>query len=308
VLTHKIAGIIFRTCSNAWIPSLRQDLLDQFLIGDVAPDVRHFVRQVGSDSATLSRLGRKEQEMLLRWDRISVDWLNDSVLKYPEVHSRLFDVVDRPEEIKVWIDKNYVYICDFKCNRLDLFYTEEFGGYVKEQHKYMPEYYVASNFRQMFSSFLSQFSAILLHGAGLIRRNRAVLFLAPDEGGKTTVVKQSNGEPVLSDDQLILRKKGDDIIAHGTPFGAMTSGPCQATLGAIFVLEKASYFQLEPISPSNLIHCLWTAHRNYTFFLPQRLKKYAFQTLIDICHQVPVYMMQFPKDYVDWDAIDAAME
>ena len=66
--------------------------------------------------------------------------------------------------------------------------------------------------------------------------------------------------------------------------------------------------EIEPIEPADLVQCLWAEHRNYTFFLPKHLKKKAFQILIDVCYRVPVYMMRFPKDYVDWDAIDAAME
>jgi hypothetical protein len=43
------------------------------------------------------------------------------------------------------------------------------------------------------------------------------------------------------------------------------------------------------------------------FFLPKHLKRRAFEVLCDVCYQAPAYWMSFPKDYVDWEAIDAAM-
>jgi hypothetical protein len=209
---------------------------------------------------------------------------------------------------ELWIAPHYLYLYNFFGNRLDIFYSEKHGGFITKTQKYMPEHCVAANFQQIFSSFLPNFSAIMLHAAGVIRRDRAVLFFAPDEGGKTTVVMNSNGEPVLGDDQLILRRKSGDIIAHATPLGPMTSGPCQARVGAIFLLEKAPGFGLKPLVPAEFIQHIWSMHQNNTFFLPRHLKKMSFQLLCDLSYQVPIHLMRFPQNFVDWDAIDAATE
>jgi hypothetical protein len=308
VVTLKIAGIVFRTESNARLPWLQKDPYVQFLTGDEKPAVRHFFSKIGFDPIVLSPLSMEEQKILARQDGFRPDWLNNPVLKCPQVRSRLKVLTGRPEEMEIWVGENYVYMIDFSCNRLDIFYTEKFGGYVTERQRYMPEHYVAANFRQIFSTFFSQFAAFLLHGSGVIRRERAVLFLASDGGGKTTVVAQSNGEPVLNDDQIIIRQEGEDVTAHGTPLGVITSGPCQAPVGALFMLEKSSSFQIEPVSPSELVQYLWSEHQNYTFFLPKHLKKRVFRLLCDLCYRIPVYLMRFPKDHVDWDAIDAVME
>jgi len=307
VVTHKIAGIVFRTESSARLPWLQKDSFEHFLTGDAKPAVRHFFSKIGFEPQTLSPLKIEEQKTLLRYDGFCPDWLKNPVLKCPQVRRRLNALTGRLEEVQIRVGENYVYMIDFSCNRLDIFYTEKLGGYVTERQRYMPEHYVAANFRQIFSTFLSHFAAFLLHGSGVIRRGKAVLFLAPDGGGKTTVVEQSNGESVLNDDQIILSKEGDVIVAHGTPLGVITNGPCQARVGALFMLEKASAFRLEPIPPSELVQHLWTEHRNYIFFLPKLLKKQAFRTLCDLCYQVPAYLMRFPKAYVDWDAIDAVM-
>jgi hypothetical protein len=73
------------------------------------------------------------------------------------------------------------------------------------------------------------------------------------------------------------------------------------------MVDQAPYFELTPLEPPDVLQVLWTEHQNYVFLLPKHLKKQAFGVLSEVCYQVPVYRMRFPKDYVDWDAIDAAM-
>ena len=307
-VTHKIAGVVFRTESNRELPLLGGDPFKLFVTAGDSFDVHNSVCRVDFDPAAASLPREKWQETFYDGSRIPQDWLNNPFFKCPRVRERLNALPDDAAAGEIWVEEHYVYIYNFSCNRLDIFYSEEFGGFVAEQQKYMPEHCVAANFQQIFSSFLPNFSAILLHGAGVVRKNRAVLFFAPDDGGKTTVVRHSNGEPVLSDDQLILRRKDGDIVAHATPLGLMTSGPCQAKVGAVFLLEKAPAFGLKSIAPAEFVQCIWSMHQNNTFFLPRNLKKAAFQILCNLSYQVPAYLMRFPENFVDWDAIDAATE
>jgi len=72
-------------------------------------------------------------------------------------------------------------------------------------------------------------------------------------------------------------------------------------------LEKASSFQIQPVSPSEVVQYLWAEHHNYTFFLPKHLKQWAFRFICDLCYRLPIYLMRFPRDHVDWNAIDDAM-
>jgi hypothetical protein len=87
----------------------------------------------------------------------------------------------------------------------------------------------------------------------------------------------------------------------------MTSGPCQAPLAALFLLEKAPTFGLHPAESPGVVRRLWREHQLYTSILPHDLKTRGFNLFYDMCHRVPVYWMRFAKDYVDWAAIDAVM-
>ncbi len=96
-------------------------------------------------------------------------------------------------------------------------------------------------------------------------------------------------------------------MAHATPLGMVTDGPGQAPVSALFVLEKSPHFGIERIRPADLVRAFWEDPGNHTRLLTKELKLQAFDLFHELCHQVPAYRMCFPKDYVDWEAVDAAM-
>jgi len=248
LVTHHIAGLVFRTEFNAWFSRFGQIRYLQFRSDDrLVPDVRHRIVKIGDNTLTLpSPMGEERS------------WLNDSahesrvldgpILRSSVVRDWLKSYWDRSDQVEIWLHENQVILRDFARREFFQFYTERLGGYDEERRGYFPEYYVAANFRQMFSSFLPYFSAIQLHSSGVIRNGRAALFLAPDGGGKTTVLGHSTDDLILSDDQIILRKQGDVVVAYATPLGTITSGACQSNLGALFVLQSAPVFELSPLS------------------------------------------------------------
>ena len=308
VVTHKIGGIVFRTALNAWLPRIFEEPFELFGIEDTRPDIHQFISNLNPDHGGLPQPSDEERPNFSKYDYFPSDWQNNSFLRSQIVRNRLKGLPDLKEQVVIWVEDHYMFIRDFSCNRIDIFYTKKYQKYPPQHPGTIPEYYLAANLRQMLATFLPRFSAILLHCSGVIRGGRSALFVAPDDGGKTTVLAQSNGEPVLNDDQIIIRKEGDVAVAHATPLGVITSGPCQAPVGALFMLEKASSFQIDPVSPSEFVQYLWAEHQNYTFFLPKHLKQQAFRLLCDLCYRLPTYLMRFPRDHVDWDAIDDAME
>ncbi len=300
VVTHQLAGITFRIESDVRIPYLHSELFERFWVGDIEPDVRYRIRQVGQGVLTLPPLDDEERRWISRCMGFKRRWLEYSIWRSPEVRARLRACLDLPEMVHIDINWNGLYIRNLARNEFDLFYTPEKKG------RFLGSDMVAS-FRNWLSAFLANFSAVMIHGAGVIRRGSAALFLAPDGGGKTAVVKRSNGAPVLNDDHIILRQEDNVIIAHGTPLGRITSGPQQARVGSFFLLEKAAIFEIVPIKSLDVLHFLWNEHLHHWHFLPKGLRLRAFQILDDAFRQAPTYRMRFPQDHVDWDAIDAAM-
>ncbi len=300
VVTHQIAGIVFRTESDAWLPCLHEEPFERFRVGDVGPDVRNRIHRVGEDSLTLPPPVGEEQERIFHYTRGWPGRLASPLLRSPAVRATLQTCLERPEHVKAKFHKNWVIIHDFARRQLDLFYTPE-------PAKYPAEFYVGGYLPRMFSAFLPCFSATLIHAASVLRNDKAAVFLAAGGRGKTTVVELSAGVPVLSDDQIIFRKEDHTVSAHATPLAANTSGRCEAPVGGLFMLEKAPHFELVLLKPADLVQCLWTACSSNTGPLTRDLKKRLYGVICDTCYQAPAYQMRFPKDYVDWDAIDAAM-
>ena len=301
VINHQFAGITVQTRSDVLIRYLVGRAFGKFLVSCDKPDISCRINQFNPNSLNLSPLVAEETECLTRSIGFPKEWLAKSVLRFQEVRNILRECTGHPDWVHVDPRWNRVIIRDYATNVLDILYPseriEDFAGPLFE-----------AGYRNLLAAFMPNFSSVLIHGAGLLRNNMATLFLAADEGGKTSVVDLADGAAVLSDDNLILRRVNEVITAYGTPFGARTSGPQKAKLGGIFLLEKSAHFDLTPVKASGILQFLWHEHMHLWFVLPKSLRLRAFNLLYDACHQAPCYRMRFPKDYVDWDAIDAAMK
>ena len=73
------------------------------------------------------------------------------------------------------------------------------------------------------------------------------------------------------------------------------------------ITTSSLHFELGPIRPAELVSLLWKENLTYTSVLPKPLKVQAFDLFCDLGNRVPVHRLRFPKDHVDWDAIDAAL-
>jgi hypothetical protein len=95
---------------------------------------------------------------------------------------------------------------------------------------------------------------IEVHALGLVDENESgYLFLGHSGAGKSTTArlwKEQPGVRLLSDDRIILRKRGHKIVMYGTPWhgdaGVASAG--SAPLSAVFLLEQAPADELIPLS------------------------------------------------------------
>ena len=149
----------------------------------------------------------------------------------------------------------------------------------------------------------------MIHSSAIILEKKAILFIAPGEGGKTTIVELLQEKyPIITDDQNIIRKEDDKYYCYGTPWGVYTNKSAKAEIGGIFLIEKSDKFKLTPLNSNFIFAFLCREHyANFTYLRDEGRKKY-FGLLSDICSKFPVYKLQFPKDYIDPDAIAAVMK
>lgn len=202
-----------------------------------------------------------------------------------------------PRELYIETFANNMAIFDFQQRALTIFYSR---AYKKQLLK-------SRLMGGLFAPFLPIYAAVLTHGAGVVRGLRAAVFLAPDEGGKTTACLQAPPGSILSDDQIVMRKHGGHYFAYGTPWGVHTNSSGGHRLGAFFYLKKSDHFALAPIKRPQLMEYLWNENYGNYVPLPNRLRRDTFNLLWEICQAVPAYEMQFTKNNVDWQAIDQAL-
>jgi hypothetical protein len=203
-------------------------------------------------------------------------------------------------------DTHRILLRDFSNHKLEF----SMAHYLKKSEKEYDNsqsFYFQVNYRDLVSTFFPCFSAIMLHGSGIIRQGRSAIFLAHSGGGKSTAIDLSSNCPILNDDQVVLRKKGDKIYAFGTPFGKRTSGQVSAKLGGFFLLEKSKKFNLVKIEPQEVLKYLWSTLPDQTFFLPHHLKIRVIDILNKASREVPCYKLYFQKDFIDWKEIDKVL-
>jgi len=298
-ITHQIAGIVFRSELDTPISCFNSRRFENFLIEHKPPDVVQRYRGVRLDRS-LPPFADEELSQRLAPCIPSASWnTHTPFLNSPAVRALLQSRLEHPESVTIEMKPSGVSIFDFEKREMDFFYASG------EQEDFLAECLVTPI---VFANFLTLFSAVMIHSSSAVVGGRAAIFLAPDEGGKTTIVKSATDGTVLCDDQVVLRKQGDAFMAHGSPWGLITNSTRSSKLGGFFLAEKAERFEILPIKPAAVFEYLWNEHESYRYFLPKNLRLQAFNLLYEACHQALCYKMFFPKDGLDWAMIDKAMK
>ena len=301
VTKHQIAGINLWTEADIDICHLVTPVYSQFCTDEARSDVRFRIAELNPDLPPLPPLTPLQRDRILRTIGFPSQWMERKALRSPQVRNAIDACLDQPELAQISLRWNRVITRNFARNELDFFYPAGNKTIVNDS------FFIAPH-RTMFAVFLPAFSAVMLHGAGIIHNGSAVLFLAPDEGGKSSIINLAMEMPVLNDDHIILRKQGGVIVAHGTPFGSISSGPINSKLHAIFLLEKSPGFALTRLNTSEVVKFIWNENDHQWFGMPKKLRVQAFELIVDACQQAQLYRMQFPKGFVDWNLIGKAIE
>lgn len=299
LIKHKIAGISFFTESDIQLPHLAQPGFEPFLSQATDADIYYRIQALNYTSSLSGKLTEKQRKDLLATVGFPQKWLDRPILDIPLVREKIESCLENPALTHIGLRWERAIIRNYHKNELNLFYEPDNAG------EFLGGIMVA-RYRNMLAPFLPNFSAFMSHGAGIIRNGVAMMFLASDEGGKSSAVNLAVGCSVLSDDQVILRKQDGVIVAHATPFAPISSGAVQAKLGAIFLLEKSEHFSLTPVPVRDVVQFIWKEHMHLWFLMPKVLRIKAFEIIVDACVQAKSFRLGFPKDYINWNAVDEA--
>jgi len=308
---YQLAGITVEFKTDLPIVQYLREAFRPFLVDELKPDLSYRLHWFDPDLLVLPPITDEQRESLKIIPGFHPSrWYNSPLLRTREVRQSVEACLERPDLAHVDLRLRRAIIHNFHRSDVQSLYpsqNEIFFGYSSQNKGQHPEAVTIPPHRNRVAPMLVNFSALILHCSGVVSNGLAALFLASDGGGKSTVLKDFPGQLVLNDDRVILRRAASRIIAHSTPFGRIYNGPQQAPLGSLFLLEKASRFEIIPIPPSEVIKHIWDEHYLIWGILPKALRTRAFELVCDACKQAVTYRLRFSKDGVDWRAIEAAM-
>jgi hypothetical protein len=300
VNNYQIGNIKIKISSDIVIPTTKSALYKNFLVPSADADASYFFFQLKRKSYTLSALGAEEKKALLRTLVFPERWLSNSVFRSPAVREAIQHCLLEPELFHLTLAWNRLIIRNFAENEFHFFYHPE-------NKSEMSDPMFIARFRNLISLSMVNCSCFLLHGAGAMTRNGAALFLAPDEGGKTTLIKKFSKNEILGDDQVVVRLVDNNFYLCSTPFGTMTCGPAESKLGGIFIIKKSKKFKILPANANDVLRFLWKESFFTTIVLPKTLRIRVFDLLYQLCRRIPSYYIHAPIDSLDFKAINEAI-
>jgi hypothetical protein len=294
--SYRIGGLQQKIVSDIKFPLLESIKFLPFCAGRIKQDATYYFEKFNPHSSNLSSLSNSEKKALSKTIGFPKRWLENETLKSDQIREVVNKCLVFPEFSYIGLCWNRILIQNFNTNEFYFFYPQQ---KLKSLHNAT----FLAGFRNSIWGGFAKYSAMLTHGAAAIIKGKAVLFLASDEGGKTTTVSQFDKKDILNDDQLLLRKRRNKITIHSTPFGTVSCGPASAPLGGIFLIHKSPFFKIEKADPKKIVEFIWNEHMINSIIIPKQIRSALFDLLCETVKQNPVYNLFLKKGELDMEAI-----
>jgi hypothetical protein len=297
---YQIGDTKIKISSDIVFPISKSAIFKKFMVLPINSDAQYSFFELKRKSLIANSLDAEETKSLRRTLKFPKRWAFNPVFRSPIVREAIQPCLIEPELSHMSLSWNRMIIRNFSKNEFHFFYYPESKLEIADP-------LFTARFRNLIGlSFVKHFG-FLLHGAGAITKNGAALFLAPDEGGKTTLINKFNMNKILSDDQVVVRLVKNNFYLCSTPFGTMTCGPAKSKLGGIFLIKKSKQFKIMPANPNDILRFIWKESFFRTVVLPKTLRTRVFYLLYQLCRRIPGYYIHAPIDSLDFKAIDAVM-
>ena len=149
-------------------------------------------------------------------------------------------------------------------------------------------------------NLLARGKGVEVHACGVVdTEGNGNLFLGQSGAGKTTMARLWQRQPgvtVLSDDRIILRRRGSSLWMYGTPWhgGADLASPDRVPLTNVYFLGKGTKNELIPLrgydAAGRLFACSFLP-----FYSPQGLD-FTLSFLEEIVKAIPCHELKFLPD------------
>ncbi|MCX6558539.1 MAG: hypothetical protein NTW95_14095 [Candidatus Aminicenantes bacterium] len=301
VYYQRLGGLQQKIVSDIKIPLLETEKFSQYYCRKENFRAIFYFFLLDQNSHHISRLTKLEKEALSKSIGFPKRWLESKALCFPQIREVIQNCLIFPELSFIDLSWKRILIQNFNTNEFYVFYP-------LEKEKTFSDIAFLAGFRNLIWGSFPKYSSMLMHGASVIIKKKAALFLAPDEGGKTTTISQFNKENILNDDQIVLKKNKKGIHIHATPFGTISCGNKSAPLGGIFLIHKSHFFRIKKANPQKILEFIWNEHMINSIIIPKKMRIDLFNLLYEVVKQTPVYNLYLKKGEVDQKTISQSLQ
>lgn len=158
--------------------------------------------------------------------------------------------------------------------------------------------FLFSNFLRITVQYvLPKFGGILVHASAVVDKRKSYVFIAPNEGGKTTVA-QKTGKFILSDDCIGLNRIHGLWNACATPWGDIYNYGRYPVAG-LFFIYKSDRLKLSRMDKLLAVKKLFS-NVCISFPTSRQREPDIFENMLSIldqiCSEIPVYNLWFRKE------------
>jgi hypothetical protein len=158
--------------------------------------------------------------------------------------------------------------------------------------------------RVIYALLVFREGGLLIHGAGILHKGSAYLFIGHSGSGKTTVARYSMNNLVMNDDLIIIMSEQSGWRAYSTPFwnpDQVLPTSLNAPLSVIFKLIQDQTVYLEPMSKAQSLAEL-VSNIPIVTADPSRNEK-VLRECFNILSSIPSYKLHFLPNGSFWDVI-----
>jgi hypothetical protein len=204
----------------------------------------------------------------------------------------VFCLAETPEKISLRRDSSLSLSLDFvkRCGEVRLSQPREWQNVL----------------RIVYFHLLLEGQGLLLHASALAGSGEAYVFPGPSGAGKTSIVQQSPGMLVLTDEiaAVDVSGNGHPPQAHGTPFFGDWGCPGKnvtAPLRGLYFPVQDRENRLVPLTPAETLTRLLPCVCSYT--TRKDLLQILFDTTIRLTERIPGFDLHFRPEPELWQAI-----
>ena len=154
------------------------------------------------------------------------------------------------------------------------------------------------------SIILAEQKKLLIHGAGIEKKDGGYLFLGESGAGKTTISGFTGRGDVLSDDSPVIVRKNDIFYIYTSPYSQVNMFDLKdgdhylkkTELIKLFFLKKNDKLFIKPRDKKSALAEIIKKHIHSFEFMGNESRTAAFDLCYDLCKSIPLYDLHFQKN------------